>query len=67
MAGQSLRGLRRTEVVVINQENENNTFGRPGATGVARPGTVEQRTEELRERLAGTNFTELGIVSTKLF
>ena len=46
--------------------NENNTFGRPGATGVARPETKElTRRTQTKDGVA--NFTELRIVSSKLW
>ena len=48
------------------QENDDNTFGCPGATGVARPRTEKNKPKNSTKD-ARTNFTEFRIVSTKLF
>jgi hypothetical protein len=65
MAGLSLRGSDEQTKQSINQENDDNTFGRLGATGVARPKTKEQ-TRRTQIKDAGTNFSEFRIVSTML-
>ena len=49
-----------------NNKNDDNTFGCPGATGVARPRTEKNKPKNSTKD-ARTNFTEFRIVSTKLF